>query len=533
MLFMLFDRIRKLIPGRGRRCPKCGAEVSESARTCFMCGETLPPPRRRRLSTSILRPKQPGERTCPHCGAPVSRAAKVCSVCEQPLRPAAEQAQAPSPPLPGALPVQVDREQPRRTCPACGARVPAETVVCPMCGADLDRAAFELAAQVTAPAAPAAEPGPLDQADEKRACPYCAAPVARTAKRCTVCGHDLPDVEPEIMPPVPWFRRLLRHTWIWVTTGVLAVIVISGGMLWNGRAAPIPTRTPTGTARRPTATATHTATATPTSTATPTHTATATRTPTRTPTWTPTPTPTPIIHEVQQGEVLMGIARRYAITLRELLVANGIDATVVLHPGDTLIIPPSGQIPTATVPPSQIEHTVRAGERLSDIAERYNVAESRIRTANNLSGNGEVKPGDRLIIPMNPTPAPTLPPTPTSTPTPGPRYEVPQLLYPPDNAILSGDDPVMLQWASVGLLAPDEWYALSLDYLGERDDGQPTEMMVYTQITSWRIPAEWYPGPQARQDRFQWKVEVVRGDGQGMVDEVISPEAFVRHFRWQ
>ena len=41
--------------GIKRRCPQCGAEVSASARTCFMCGETLPAPRRRTQQAGVAK----------------------------------------------------------------------------------------------------------------------------------------------------------------------------------------------------------------------------------------------------------------------------------------------------------------------------------------------------------------------------------------------------------------------------------------------------------------------------------------------
>jgi hypothetical protein len=103
----------------------------------------------------------------------------------------------------------------------------------------------------------------------------------------------------------------------------------------------------------------------------------------------------------------------------------------------------------------------------------------------------------------------------------------------------------MLQWASVGILQEDEWYALEIEYLGERPGDEETRITVYTRITSWRLPTEWYPGPDAEQNRFQWKVDVVRRTKDEQSAEVIgrarareeidlvSTPSHVRHFSWK
>ncbi len=317
----------------------------------------------------------------------------------------------------------------------------------------------------------------------------------------------------------------------------MLVVIASSGVLWANRPEPPPTRTPTAT---PTSTSPPTATYTPTVTRTPTATSTSTSTPTLTPsptataTETATPTPTPIIHVVQRGDVLLDIAIRYTITLKELLEANEITEAHILHPGEELIIPASARTPTPTVPPSEVTHVVQQGERMSDIARRYNVSESRIRAANGLDPDETIQAGDELVIPLSVPEEATAAPTTTPTPTPGPPYPAPQLLYPAEDATLWGPDAaVMLQWTSVGILGEDEWYEVHFRYLGERAGGRPGETAVHTRVTSWRVPDEWYPGEDAAQDRFEWKVEVVRVTGEDAPTEIISTSGFVRRFSWK
>ncbi|MFN2229607.1 MAG: LysM peptidoglycan-binding domain-containing protein, partial [Anaerolineae bacterium] len=540
-----------------RHCPHCGAEVSASARTCTLCGASLPAPRRRRhkIDASLTLLTERGKRTCPHCGAAVSSHAKVCSICEQPLQEPERDTVLPESAIERSE-IEVDRQQSRRTCPTCGARVSDQAQTCPMCGVDLNLAAFEQAAEMAAAQAVGAtspepeaaeiesratpgdeagvEPGlsPVETQDEiravRRTCPTCGAPAARTAKRCTVCGAELPEIEPLAEVHLPR-RHPFQPLWAWLTGGAVLFVVATSGVLWANRPEPPPTRTPTYTPLPPTATYTPTTTRTPTATSTATSTPTLTPTPTSTPTMTPTPTATPIVYVVQKGDVLLDIALTYKVTLKELLEANEITEAHILHPGEELIIPTSAQMPTATEPPSEVTHVVQQGERMSDIAKRYNVSESRIRAANELDPDEPIRAGDELLIPLPVSEEATSEPTLIPTPTPGPRYPAPQLLYPTDDQTFWGTDTaVVLQWTSVGILGEDEWYEVHFRYLGERPDNEPDEAILRTHVTSWRVPEEWYPGEGAAQDRFEWKVEVVQAAGEDAPSEIISTSGFVR-----
>lgn len=86
----------------------------------------------------------------------------------------------------------------------------------------------------------------------------------------------------------------------------------------------IPTATLTPTRERPTPTATPTPTPIP---ATP------------EPTTTPTPEPTPIVHTLQAGDTLIGLARKYGVTVQAIQEANGITDPRGLLVGQQIIIP--------------------------------------------------------------------------------------------------------------------------------------------------------------------------------------------------
>jgi hypothetical protein len=174
---------------------------------------------------------------------------------------------------------------------------------------------------------------------------------------------------------------------------------------------------------------------------------------------------------------------------------------------------------------------MQEGETLSDIIQRYGISLQKLLEANSLQNGAGLGPGDTLVIPLNGEAAPTPTPAPTATPTPGQPFVVPHLLYPLQNADLK-DEAILLQWTSVGILAEDEWYALSLRYLGHRQDGQPSAIVVYTRITSWRIPEQWAPGPQASERRFEWTVRVVRRTDLGEPPTALSLASDVRRFGW-
>ena len=84
------------------------------------------------------------------------------------------------------------------------------------------------------------------------------------------------------------------------------------------------------------------------------------------PTSTPAPTPAPIIHIVQPGDTLLGIALQYNITLAALQQVNGVLKPETLQIGQKLIIPVPGVtspetggglvLPTPTPVPLEVQH---------------------------------------------------------------------------------------------------------------------------------------------------------------------------------
>ncbi|HET7234732.1 MAG TPA: LysM peptidoglycan-binding domain-containing protein, partial [Longimicrobium sp.] len=141
-------------------------------------------------------------------------------------------------------------------------------------------------------------------------------------------------------------------------------------------------------------------------------------------------------HTVEQGETLMAIGRKYDVTVVQLREANDLGASAVLQPGQRLRIPrapqrvaSSDRAETRTASserrrgseetrPERTErseraetrststsrarqHVVKTGETLWSIARSYDTTVAAIRTANDMSADSVLQPGQTLRIPRS------------------------------------------------------------------------------------------------------------------------------------
>jgi LysM repeat protein len=272
----------------------------------------------------------------------------------------------------------------------------------------------------------------------------------------------------------------------------------------------------------------------PAVTASPTGTPPPTNTPTPPPSPTPTPTPLPPrAHDVEEGETLSDIAELYGVSMDEILALNPEVDPELINAGQVLLVPAdaaAGQEGADAKEGEFLVHVVNTGETLSSIAEEYGVSVALIRTANDLAPDDEtIRAEQSLVIPIS-TPTPTPSPTPVAdwTPTPRSPYAAPPLLQPPDDAVLEGETPVLLQWAAVSLLAENEWYELRLWQPG----GGVVSTTVRTRATAWRVPAELLAKAETDAPRMRWRVRVVR-ELSGPVFEAAGDVSPTRSFVWQ
>ncbi|MEA4906061.1 MAG: LysM peptidoglycan-binding domain-containing protein [Chloroflexi bacterium] len=179
------------------------------------------------------------------------------------------------------------------------------------------------------------------------------------------------------------------------------------------------------------ATPTSTSTFTPTATvpsATPSLTATITEIPTTTQTMTPTG---PFEYTVEQDDNCWEISQKFEVDMGVLLALNNFGGDCPINPGDTILIPAPGQeLPTETPLPTnisrgtKIEYTIKSGETLATIAEKFGSTREAIIEENDIEDENTIFAGQVIIVPVNiATATPTRQPTSTSaagTETPPP-----------------------------------------------------------------------------------------------------------------
>lgn len=104
---------------------------------------------------------------------------------------------------------------------------------------------------------------------------------------------------------------------------------------------------------------------------------------------------------VKDGETLSEIADRYGISLNRLMQANGISNPNIVAAGTRLVIP--GSRATAAAPAAARQasgsYTIQSGETLSEIADRTGTSVERLMQLNGISNPNQVVAGTRLAIP--------------------------------------------------------------------------------------------------------------------------------------
>lgn len=139
---------------------------------------------------------------------------------------------------------------------------------------------------------------------------------------------------------------------------------------------------------------------------------------------TPTPTPTPRqgteTYTVKRGDTIASIAQRFGVNVGTVQWANNLTNRSTIKPGDTLRIPAA----------SGVLHIVKRGDTVERLAQLYHVDATTIYRANSLRAQSTLSVGRELLIPdatpqiasATPTPsspAPVTAPAPPSTPSSG------------------------------------------------------------------------------------------------------------------
>lgn len=102
-------------------------------------------------------------------------------------------------------------------------------------------------------------------------------------------------------------------------------------------------------------------------------------------------------YQVEEGDSLWLIAARFGVTLNTLLWANNLNQNSIIQPGQKLIISPV----------SGVIHHVKAGDTVSEVAQRYKAKIEDIISFNELSSETDIFVGDILIVPNGVIPPPS------------------------------------------------------------------------------------------------------------------------------
>lgn len=107
-------------------------------------------------------------------------------------------------------------------------------------------------------------------------------------------------------------------------------------------------------------------------------------------------------YTVRNGDTLWEIARRHQLSVAQLARMNGMAPRDPLRPGRTLIVGTGTGTVTASAHPvaprQKVHYTVRQGDSLTRISQRFRVTVADLRSWNNLHTKAYLQPGQRLML---------------------------------------------------------------------------------------------------------------------------------------
>ncbi|MGB5624005.1 MAG: LysM peptidoglycan-binding domain-containing protein, partial [Gammaproteobacteria bacterium] len=118
-----------------------------------------------------------------------------------------------------------------------------------------------------------------------------------------------------------------------------------------------------------------------------------------------------ISHTVRSGDSLWSIARRYGVRTRSLAKWNGMAPGDTLSVGRAIVVWTDKAVSTPVNSPAnspadltrKIRYTVRRGDSLYTIAQRFRVTINQLKKWNDLAGRKYLQPGQKLTLYVNVT----------------------------------------------------------------------------------------------------------------------------------
>ncbi len=107
-----------------------------------------------------------------------------------------------------------------------------------------------------------------------------------------------------------------------------------------------------------------------------------------------------MMHSVRKGESLYSIAQRYGSSVSAIRQANGIRGNLI-HPGQTLVVPRFGDSrpPSTQRIASGGSYLVQRNDTLWDISRSFGTSVDALCAANGLSRGATIRPGQKLTVP--------------------------------------------------------------------------------------------------------------------------------------
>ncbi len=143
-------------------------------------------------------------------------------------------------------------------------------------------------------------------------------------------------------------------------------------------------------------------------------------------------------YEVQRGDTLSSVAKRYALTVKDLIEANDIADPSRISAGQKLIIPgylspktelehpdPALKETTPPTPGDFFVYTVAEGDTVSSIAKRYGITVRELVEVNDIEEPSRLWAGQRLYIPGLTQPSDAAPEKPAPVQEPAPATSQP------------------------------------------------------------------------------------------------------------
>jgi murein DD-endopeptidase MepM/ murein hydrolase activator NlpD len=137
--------------------------------------------------------------------------------------------------------------------------------------------------------------------------------------------------------------------------------------------------------------------------------------------------------QVQQGDTLHGIAKRYGVSISALIEVNGLGHGTSIKPGQQLLLPAGASAPSAAPPANRTpvavakapppaapapmmkkgwegQHTMKAGESLYGIARQHGVSLAELQRVNGIAEPTRVRMGTVISVPGRAEPDRAPPP---------------------------------------------------------------------------------------------------------------------------